>query len=156
LSIFFKNLTLSERYFIIDSVVEVSVELKGKRKTLKLINDRRNTMNRSAESPFCEAEVAFAEDTIKDELVECVDCGTELVATSLEPVQGEGGVNIGRREYFRNVRRLCDERDILLIIDEVQTGFCRTGRLNGFASFAAADHNIPPTGHSSKIRFVLN
>ena len=47
----------------------------------------------------------------------------------MEMVQGEGGVNIGNGEYFANVRKLCDERGILLIIDEVQTGFCRTGKM---------------------------
>jgi acetylornithine/LysW-gamma-L-lysine aminotransferase len=40
----------------------------------------------------------------------------------LEPVQGEGGVHIGRQDYFREVRAICDERGIMLIIDEVQTG----------------------------------
>jgi len=47
----------------------------------------------------------------------------------VEIVQGEGGVHIGNREYFADVRKLCDERGILLIIDEVQTGFCRTGKM---------------------------
>lgn len=47
----------------------------------------------------------------------------------LEVVQGEGGVNIGDKEYFQKVRALCTERNILLIIDEVQTGFGRTGKL---------------------------
>jgi len=47
----------------------------------------------------------------------------------MEIVQGEGGVNIGNGEYFTDVRKLCDERGILLIIDEVQTGFCRTGKM---------------------------
>jgi len=47
----------------------------------------------------------------------------------LEVVQGEGGINIGKEAYFRKVRALCDEQNIILIIDEVQTGFCRTGRM---------------------------
>lgn len=47
----------------------------------------------------------------------------------LEPVQGEGGINIGQKEYFQKVRQLCDEKNILLIIDEIQTGFCRTGKM---------------------------
>lgn len=50
----------------------------------------------------------------------------------LEIVQGEGGVHVGREDYFTKVRDLCDERDLLLIVDEVQTGFCRTGKM--FAS----------------------
>ncbi|MBI2999606.1 MAG: acetylornithine/succinylornithine family transaminase [Deltaproteobacteria bacterium] len=47
----------------------------------------------------------------------------------LEIVQGEGGVHIGAGEYFARARKLCDERNLLLIIDEVQTGFCRTGKM---------------------------
>ena len=58
--------------------------------------------------------------------------GPETAAVILEPVQGEGGVNIGEKSYFREVQALCRKRGILLIIDEVQTGFCRTGRM--FAS----------------------
>lgn len=53
----------------------------------------------------------------------------------LEVVQGEGGVNIGKREFFQQVRKLCDEQQILLIIDEVQTGFCRTGKMFAIEHF---------------------
>jgi acetylornithine/N-succinyldiaminopimelate aminotransferase len=50
-------------------------------------------------------------------------------AVMLEPIQGEGGVVIPSPEYFREVRKLCDERHILLIFDEVQVGMGRTGKL---------------------------
>ncbi|MGN0460947.1 MAG: aspartate aminotransferase family protein [Ruminococcus sp.] len=53
-------------------------------------------------------------------------------AVMLETVQGEGGVNILNPEYLKEVRKICDERDILLIVDEVQTGVCRTGKLYGY------------------------
>ncbi|MBA2281363.1 MAG: acetylornithine transaminase [Acidimicrobiia bacterium] len=55
-----------------------------------------------------------------------------VAAVLLEPVQGEGGVNPATPEYLQGVRRLCDERGILLMIDEVQTGLGRTGRWFGF------------------------
>jgi predicted acetylornithine/succinylornithine family transaminase len=55
-----------------------------------------------------------------------------VAAVLLEPVQGEGGVNPAPPEYLQAVRRLCDERGILLIVDEVQTGLARTGRWFGF------------------------
>jgi predicted acetylornithine/succinylornithine family transaminase len=55
-----------------------------------------------------------------------------VAAVMLEPVQGEGGVNPAAPEYLQAVRRLCDEREALLILDEVQTGFGRTGRWFGF------------------------
>lgn len=58
-----------------------------------------------------------------------------VAAVLLEPVQGEGGVNPATQEYFAGVRSLCDERGILMMIDEVQTGLGRTGRWFGFQHF---------------------
>jgi predicted acetylornithine/succinylornithine family transaminase len=58
-----------------------------------------------------------------------------VAAVLLEPVQGEGGVNPASAEYLQGVRRLCDERGALLIMDEVQTGLGRTGRWFGFQHF---------------------
>jgi acetylornithine/succinyldiaminopimelate/putrescine aminotransferase len=58
-----------------------------------------------------------------------------VVAVLLEPVQGEGGVNPATVEYFQGVRRLCDERGILFMLDEVQTGLGRTGRWFGHQHF---------------------
>jgi len=55
-----------------------------------------------------------------------------VAAVLLEPVQGEGGVNPATPQYFGEVRRLCDERGILFMVDEVQTGLGRTGRWFGF------------------------
>ena len=56
-------------------------------------------------------------------------------AVLLEAVQGEGGVNPATAEYLRGARSLCDDRGLLLIIDEVQTGLGRTGRWFGFEHF---------------------
>ena len=60
-------------------------------------------------------------------------------AVLLEPVQGEGGVRVGDREYFQKVRDLCGDRNILLILDEVQTGFGRTGTMFACEQFAVPD-----------------
>ena len=60
-------------------------------------------------------------------------------AVLLEIVQGEGGVHIGTREYFEQVQKICQEKEVLLIIDEVQTGFCRTGKM-----FACEHFGIKP------------
>lgn len=65
-----------------------------------------------------------------DKLKEAITDRTAAIL--LEVIQGEGGVNIADRGYLQQVRRLCDETGCLLIIDEIQTGFCRTGRM--FAS----------------------
>ncbi len=56
-------------------------------------------------------------------------------AVLLESVQGEGGVNPATPEYFAGVRRLCDRRGVLMMVDEVQTGLGRTGRWFGFEHF---------------------
>jgi acetylornithine/succinyldiaminopimelate/putrescine aminotransferase len=58
-----------------------------------------------------------------------------VAAVLLEPVQGEGGVNPASTAYVQAVRRLCDERGVLLMVDEVQTGLGRTGRWFGFHHF---------------------
>lgn len=50
-----------------------------------------------------------------------------IAAVLLEPVQGEGGVNVASPSYLRDVRALCDERDALMVLDEIQTGLGRCG-----------------------------
>ena len=68
---------------------------------------------------------------------QAVDEGTAAVI--LEVVQGEGGVIPGDGEYLRGVQALCQERGALFIVDEVQTGFGRTGRM-----FASQHHDLRP------------
>ena len=63
----------------------------------------------------------------------------KTAAVMLELVQGEGGVNLADSEYISAVRKLCDERGALLIIDEIQTGFCRTGKF-----FACEHYDLQP------------
>jgi acetylornithine/LysW-gamma-L-lysine aminotransferase len=53
----------------------------------------------------------------------------QTAAVILEPVQGEGGVRPASAEFFQAVRKACDDRGVLFIIDEIQTGFGRTGRM---------------------------
>jgi len=56
----------------------------------------------------------------------------ETVAVMLEPIQGEGGVVVPKRDYLKRVRELCDRNRLLLIFDEVQVGMGRTGRFFAF------------------------
>src|SRR5205823_11102339 len=53
----------------------------------------------------------------------------QVAAIVIEPVQGEGGFVVAPREFLRGVRRICDENGIVLVVDEVQTGYGRTGRM---------------------------
>lgn len=55
--------------------------------------------------------------------------GPETAAVMVEPVQGEGGVHVGSAEYLQGLRALCGEAGVLLVLDEVQTGVGRSGRL---------------------------
>lgn len=67
------------------------------------------------------------------EAIETLDAEQRQVAAiMLEPMQGEGGVCPGNPIYFKQVRKLCDEKGILLILDEVQVGMGRTGNLWGY------------------------
>lgn len=63
----------------------------------------------------------------------------KTAAIMLEPIQCEGGINIATPEYMRNLRTLCDEKDIVLILDEVQTGMGRAGKI-----FAYQNYGIEP------------
>ena len=67
--------------------------------------------------PF--ADIAAAETAI----------GPQTAAVLIEPVQGEGGVNVAPAEFLRELRALCDANGILLVLDEVQCGMGRTGKL---------------------------
>ncbi len=57
----------------------------------------------------------------------------------LEPIQGEGGINVADKEYMKGLRKICDDNDILLILDEVQCGMGRTGKY-----FAYQHYDITP------------
>ncbi len=61
--------------------------------------------------------------------------GPRTIAIMLEPVQGEGGIVVPPAEYLRQVRELCDRRELLLILDEVQTGAGRTGKMFAYEHF---------------------
>ena len=67
-----------------------------------------------------------------DAIASAIKASGNVVAVMLEPVQGEGGVIIPDPGYLRSVRDLCNENGLLLILDEVQTGMCRTGRWFAF------------------------
>ena len=63
----------------------------------------------------------------------------QVAAIVIEPVQGEGGFVVAPRDFMSGIRRLCDEHGIVMVVDEVQTGFGRTGRM-----FAIEHYGIEP------------
>lgn len=62
----------------------------------------------------------------------------ETCAILVEPIQGEGGINVARADFLAGLRALATERNIALIFDEVQTGFGRTGRMFAYQHFGVA------------------
>jgi len=64
---------------------------------------------------------------------------SKTIAIMLEPVLGEGGVEVATPEFLQGLRKLCDEKDMLLILDEVQTGMGRTGKM-----FAYQHYDLEP------------
>jgi predicted acetylornithine/succinylornithine family transaminase len=59
----------------------------------------------------------------------------KTVAILVEPIQGEGGINPATKEFLKFLRNVCDKNDLLLIFDEIQTGFGRTGEFFAFQHF---------------------
>ncbi len=59
----------------------------------------------------------------------------DVAAVMVEPIQGEGGINVATKEFLQAIRRLCDENGALMILDEVQTGVGRTGKWFGYQHF---------------------
>lgn len=62
-------------------------------------------------------------------------CNENTIAIMIEPVQGEGGVNPATMEFMQGLRKFCDEKGMLLLLDEVQTGWCRTGKWMSFMHY---------------------
>jgi acetylornithine/N-succinyldiaminopimelate aminotransferase len=59
----------------------------------------------------------------------------DTIAIMLEPIQGEGGVYPATQEFLAGIRKLCDERGLLLLLDEIQTGWCRTGKVMAYEHY---------------------
>lgn len=62
-------------------------------------------------------------------------CDEDTIAVMVEPVQGEGGVIPATKDFLQGLRRLCDEKNMLLLFDEVQTGWGRTGSLMAYMGY---------------------
>lgn len=62
-------------------------------------------------------------------------CTENTIAVMIEPVQGEGGVHPASMEFMKGLREYCDEKGLLLLLDEVQTGWCRTGAVMSYMNY---------------------
>lgn len=82
-------------------------------------------------------EVKFAQFNHLESVKELVN--EKTCAIILEPLQGEGGINLATKEFMQGIRKICDENDILMICDEVQCGMGRTGTM-----FAWQGYGVKP------------
>ncbi len=86
--------------------------------------------------PFHEEEMQYREQKALQEIKEAITNNPhEIAGLIIEPIQGEGGDNHFRPEFFVALREICDENDILFIVDEVQTGIGITGKMWAYEHF---------------------
>ncbi|MFO7819100.1 MAG: aspartate aminotransferase family protein [Halanaerobacter sp.] len=97
------------------------------------------TGQKKYQKPFTPLPAGFSFVPYNDLAAVEEEISEQTAAVMVEPIQGEGGVNPASQEYLAGLRELCDEHNILLILDEVQTGIGRTGSL-----FAYQQYNIEP------------
>jgi acetylornithine/N-succinyldiaminopimelate aminotransferase len=97
------------------------------------------TGQKKYQKPFCPLTPRFETVPINDLAALEKAVSPSTCAIMLEPIQGESGVNPTTYEYMHGVRKLCDEKDILLIFDEVQCGLGRTGKM-----FAYQHYGVEP------------
>lgn len=88
------------------------------------------TGNSNAQKGFAPLLDGFARIPYNDltAFEELIAATPELVAILVEPIQGEGGINVPEPDYLPGLRALCDQHNLLLMLDEIQTGIGRTGR----------------------------
>jgi len=124
--IYFKKKGMPEKYEII------TLEKSFHGRTLATI---AATGQDKYQKPYCPLTPKFLKVPINDleALEKAINSST--CAVMIEPIQGESGVNLTSVEYLTGVRKLCDEKGILLIFDEVQCGLGRTGKLFAYEHF---------------------
>lgn len=118
--IYFKKKSMPEKY----GIITLKNSFHGR--TLTTV---AATGQEKYQKPYAPLIPGFKHVVINDinEIKAAIDDNT--CAIMMEPVQGESGVHPADTEYLREVRKLCDEKDLLLIFDEIQTGIGRTGKL---------------------------
>jgi len=89
------------------------------------------------QEPYTPLPTGFVNVAYND--IEAIKAATNKLtcAVMMEPIQGEGGVNMPADDYLKKVRAWCDEKGLLLILDEVQTGIGRTGTLYAYQYYGA-------------------
>ena len=100
-------------------------------RTLATLSATGNRKVRAGFSPLVQGFIRVEYNDI-EAIKNIAKSNRNIVAVLVEPVQGEGGVNIPADDYLPQLRELCDEHDWLMMLDEIQTGMCRTGEWFAF------------------------
>ena len=95
-------------------------------RTTTIISFSSDTDSKKGFGPFAPGFVTIPYNDI-DTFKKAINKDT--IGILVEPIQGEAGINIPSPGYLRELRRICTEKHILLMLDEIQTGFCRTGKM---------------------------
>lgn len=102
-----------------------------------------------------QSEVAMAEMKALEKIREVLAShGDDIAAIIIEPIQGEGGDNHFRGEFLQQLRQVCDENEVIFILDEIQTGFGLTGRFWAYEHFNARP-DILVFGKKSQVCGIL-
>ncbi len=118
----------------IDKPYVLSMEKSFHGRTLATLSATGNKQIQEGFSPLLEGFTHIPFNNL-DAINSAIKNNKDIVAILVEPIQGEGGVNIPEHDYLNKIRNLCDQHNLLMMIDEIQTGVGRTGK------FLAYQHN---------------
>jgi len=100
-------------------------------RTLATLSATGNAKVQAGFAPLVEGFIHVPYDDI-EAIEQALANNPNVVAVLLEPVQGEGGINIPASDYLTKIRAICDQHDCLMMLDEIQSGLCRTGEWFAF------------------------
>ncbi len=115
----------------IENPLVITMQSSFHGRTLATLSATGNAKIHNGFSPLVPGFIHIPYNDI-DALHQAISEHSSVVAVMLEPVQGEGGVNIPADDYLNQVRALCDQHDLLMMLDEIQTGVGRTGKFLSF------------------------
>jgi len=118
----------------IDNPAIIVMEKSFHGRTLATLSATGNTKIQQGFAPLVEGFVRVPYNDISA-IKQALEQNKNIVAVLVEPIQGEGGINIPAADYLNQIRSLCDQHALLMMLDEIQTGIGRTGR------FLAFQHN---------------
>ncbi|MDD5273230.1 MAG: aspartate aminotransferase family protein [Methylovulum sp.] len=118
----------------VDKPMIIVMEKSFHGRTLATLSATGNTKIQQGFAPLVEGFIRVPYNDVAA-VQQAISQNDNVVAILVEPIQGEGGVNIPATDYLNQLRALCDEHHLLLMLDEIQTGIGRTGQ------FLAYQHN---------------